>query len=220
MSLEFLAETEMPEQKQRVEQFKGLETDINLECAEISSLAAGSDLAAGTPEKDLENWHMQSETNSCAVCCQEFVAEQLLGQEFSEEKMTKFAKEQGWYHPETGTTISDTGKLLEAAGLEVKREANQTLSDMFRELEQGHKIIAGVNNSILDNPKFAKLPGIQANHVVEVIGIDYSNPEIVQVILNDSGVPDGRGRLVSADTFAKAWDTSNRFMVTAWKGDK
>lgn len=58
------------------------------------------------------------------------------------------------------------------------------------------------------------------NHVVEVIGIDYSNPDDVQVILNDTGVPDGKGKHISADTFAKSWNTSNRFMVTAWKGAK
>ena len=37
----------------------------------------GDDIS-GDPEKDMENWHHQTEQNSCAVACQEFVAEQLL----------------------------------------------------------------------------------------------------------------------------------------------
>ena len=37
----------------------------------------GDDIS-GDPEKDMENWHLQTEQNSCAVACQEFVAEQLL----------------------------------------------------------------------------------------------------------------------------------------------
>lgn len=222
MNYEFLSETELPVIEETGEKTASLEAGVFLERAEQASLSetmTASDLVAGTPETDLENWHMQTETNSCAICCQEFVAEQLLDQEFSEEEMTKFATEQGWYNPETGTTISDVGKLLETVGLEVEREYNQTLSDVFGELENGHKVIVGVNNMILDNPEFAELPGYRANHAVEVIGVDYSNPEGVQVILNDSGVPDGKGRMVSAETFAKAWDTSQRFMVTAWKGD-
>ena len=34
----------------------------------------GDDIS-GDPEKDMENWHHQTEQNSCAVACQEFVAE-------------------------------------------------------------------------------------------------------------------------------------------------
>lgn len=223
MSLEFSPETEMSDIRPNSEQLQGLETTIDLECAELShltELTEASDLIAGTPEKDIENWHMQSETNSCAVSTQELVAEQLLGEDFSEQDFINFATEQGWYKSEIGTTVSDTGKLLEAVGLETKQEFNKTLSDLFGELKNGHKAIVGVNNMALDNPEFAELPGIQANHVVEVIGIDYSNPNDVQVILNDTGVPDGKGKHISADTFAKSWNTSNRFMVTAWKGAK
>lgn len=148
----------------------------------------------------------------------EFVAEQLLDREFSEQELVKYATEQGWYDPETGTTLSDVGKLLEALGLEVERESGLTLQDLFNELESGHKLICGVNNMILENPDFADLPGLNANHAVQVIGIDYSNPEDVRVILNDSGVPDGMGRNVSAEAFVKAWNTSGNFAVSAWKG--
>lgn len=221
MNFEFISGMETSAAQEALERNRELESGVILERVEqsvVNETPEASDLVAGTPEKDLENWHMQSEANSCAICCQEFVAEQLLDQEFSEQEMTKFATEQGWYNPETGTTISDVGKLLEAVGLEVKQEYNQTLSDIFGELDDGHKVIVGVNNMILENPEFAELPGYRANHAVEVIGVDYSNPEGVQVILNDSGVPDGKGRVVSADTFAKAWNTSQRFMVTAQKG--
>lgn len=221
MSFEFLSEMETLVAQESIERNRELESGVMLERAEqsvVNETPEATDLVAGTPEKDLENWHMQSETNSCAICCQEFVAEQLLDHDLSEQELTKFATEQGWYNPETGTTISDVGKVLEAVGLEVKREYNQTLSDVFSELEDGHKVIVGVNNMVLDRPELAELPGFRANHAVQVIGIDYSNPEGVQVILNDSGVPDGKGRVVSAETFAKAWNTSQRFMVTAQKG--
>lgn len=202
---------------------KEIEPGLTLERSEqvalsLSELAEGADLIAGNPETDMENWHMQTEQNSCAVCCQEFVAEQLLDREFSEQEMIQYATEQGWYNPETGTTLNDVGKLLEALGLEVERESGLALSDLVTELESGHKLICGVNNMILENPAFAELPGIKANHAVQVIGIDYSTPEDVRVILNDSGVANGRGRNVSADTFVKAWNTSGNFAVSAWKG--
>lgn len=201
-----------------------IEPGLILECStqavlSASELAEGAECIAGNPETDMKNWHAQMENNSCAVCCQEFVAEQLLNQEFSEQSMCQYAAERGWYHPEIGTTVSDVGKLLEALGLEVKRESGLTLPALVDELESGHKLICGVNNMILENPGFAGLPGLSANHAVQVIGIDYSNLKDVRVILNDSGSFNGMGRNVSADTFVKAWNTSGNFAVSAWKGD-
>lgn len=223
MSFESLFDLEgVSDSKEIFEPVKEIEPGIILERSELAlsipEAVEDADLVAGSPETDVENWHRQTEQNSCAVCCQEFVAEQLLDREFSEQGMIQYATEHGWYKPESGTSVSDVGKLLEALGLEVDREYGLTLSDLFGELESGHKIICGVNNMILENPGFADLPGYNANHAVEVIGIDYSNPEGVQVILNDSGAADGCGRSVSADTFIKAWNTSGRYAVSAWKG--
>lgn len=223
MNFESLFDLEgVSEKKEIFESVKEIEPGIFLERSELAlsnpEVAENIDLVAGIPETDVENWHRQTEQNSCAVCCQEFVAEQLLDREFSEQGMIQYATEHGWYHPESGTSVSDVGKLLEALGLEVEREYGLTLADLFGELERGHKIICGVNNMILENPGFADLPGYNANHAVEVIGIDYSNPECVQVVLNDSGVANGCGRSVSADTFIKAWNTSGRYAVSAWKG--
>lgn len=224
MSYESFFDLESAAESQELwEGVKEIEPGLTLERSEHTALSlseqpANAEFVAGTPETDMANWHEQAEQNSCAVCCQEFVAEQLLDREFSEQELVKYATEQGWYDPETGTTLSDVGKLLEALGLEVERESGLTLQDLFNELESGHKLICGVNNMILENPDFAELPGMNANHAVQVIGIDYSNPEDIQVILNDSGVSNGMGRNVSADTFVKAWNTSGNFAVSAWKG--
>lgn len=213
----------MSEKQEMWKPVKEIEPGLILECSEQSVLSSselieGAEYVAGNPETDMKSWHKQREDNSCAVCCQEFVAEQLLNREFSEQGMIQYATERGWYDPETGTTVSDVGKLLEALGLEVERKSGLTLPDLFEELESGHKLICGVNNMILENPDFADLPGLNANHAVQVIGIDYSNPEEVRVILNDSGVPNGMGRNVSADTFVRAWNTSGNFVVSVWKG--
>ena len=52
------------------------------------------------------------------------------------------------------------------------------------------------------------------NHAVQVIGIDYSNPDEPMVILNDSGTPDGCGEMVPLDTFLDAWEDGNCQMIT------
>jgi hypothetical protein len=61
------------------------------------------------------------------------------------------------------------------------------------------------------DPLFA--PGQDANHAVQVIGIDRSDPGRPMVVLNDPGHPDGRGMLVPLDEFAGAWQDSGCFAV-------
>jgi len=185
---------------------------------EIAEPREMQDCIFGNPEADIENWHPQLESNSCAVACQEYIAEQLLDSDFSEEKMIDFAERKGWYRPETGTTIGDIGKLLESMGLEVERGMQYSVSDLAEELETDGKVIVGVNNMILENPEYADFPGITANHAVQVIGIDASDPENISVILNDPGGENGKGRIIPMKTFQRAWETSNNYAAIARKG--
>lgn len=167
----------------------------------------------GQPYEDMETWSPQAEDNSCAVACQEMIAEQLTGQDFSEGKMIAFARERGWYDPESGTAMFDVGKVLEDMGMQVERQTGATISDLAAALEQG-KVICGVNNMLLSVPELAMLPGLRANHAVQVIGIDTSNPDRVEVLLNDPGVENGCGIHHGLDDFLKAWKTSGNFMVS------
>lgn len=217
--------SEISETQEEMEQkplLRDLERGVTLEQHELNPAGMETTEAIelfGNPEKDMENWHPQSEHNSCAIACQEFVAEQLLQKDFSEKDMIRFAKEQGWYTSEAGTPQGHVGDILEALGLETSRESGQTLTDLAEDLQHGRKIICAVNNMILENADYTEIPGLKANHAVEVIGLDMSGPGEGQVVLNDSGVEDGQGRRVSVEAFVKAWNTSRNFAVTAWKED-
>lgn len=154
---------------------------------------------------------------SCAVACQEFVAEGLLKEDYSEERMRAFARRQGWFS-EDGTVPENAGKLLEAMGLEVRREERCSLEDIVEVLENGGKVMASVNNMVLQNPLYRWLPGYTANHMVEVTGVDRSNPAHVRISINDPGVENGAGIVYSLDRFETAWSTGNHFMVSAYRG--
>ena len=173
-----------------------------------------SEVLLGDPE-DAAHWHPQTEQYSCAVACQEFVAEQLLDREFSEQELIDLTQKEGWYDPEQGTSASDVGKALEALGLQVERSECQSIRSLMQSLANGEKVMCGVNNAVLADPRCADLPGIKANHMVQVIGIDLQDPARPQVLLNDPGVSGGGGIRHDLDVFVKAWDTGNRYMVTA-----
>lgn len=168
----------------------------------------------GEPTEDMEHWHLQSEDTSCAVACQEFVADELLDQDFAEKDLIRLARENGWYAD--GTSMQDVGNLLEALGLDVDREFDCSFDEIEKTLADGGKVIAAVNNDLLALPELAFLPFFDANHAVEVIGVDERDPAHVKVILNDPGVKEGRGIEVEKDDFLQAWKTSDNYAVTVY----
>lgn len=180
--------------------------------------SAAPDAVVGDPEESMELWHLQETDSSCAVAAQEFVLEELLDREFTESELRDFAAEKGWYS-ESGTPMADVGNILEAFGLKVEKQTGGTVDDIADCLEKGGKVIVGVDADEIwyntDNDIFG--PGDDANHAVEVIGIDNSNPDAPMVILNDSGNPGGCGFLVPRDQFEDAWEDSGYFMVEAYK---
>jgi hypothetical protein len=169
----------------------------------------------GEPKEDMKYWHLQSEDMSCAVACQEFVAEDLLNTNLSEEKMIDYAEQRGWY--ENGTNPEDVGKLLESMGLTVEHQNSCTLEDIEETLESGGKVMVSVNNQALKDPNLSEIAGLGANHMVEVIGIDRRDANNVKVILNDPGVKNGSGIEHSVSTFENAWETGGCYMVSAYK---
>lgn len=185
---------------------------------EVTEMPEQTDAVIGDLE-DVENWHPQAESMSCAVSVQEIIAEQLLDKEISEAAVIDYAEQVGWYDPVEGTTLDNTGNVLEAMGLEVERDYDGTISEVMQALAEGEKVICGVDNMILYDPRFADMPGRTANHAVQLVALDFSNPEKPQVILNDTGVPNGQGIRHDLDVFMAAWKTSGNFAVYAGKGD-
>ncbi len=170
-------------------------------------------------QSTLNVWHLQGSEDTCAICSQEFVLEELLGIDFSENDLVAQAIELGIYAPGNGTLWADVGKLLEHFGLDVDRKTGATLQELANSLANGSKLIVGIDSSeIWGNDSedlwehLLGIPGTDANHAVQVVAIDFENK---QVVLNDSGHPDGRGELIPLDRFVDAWQDSQNFVCIA-----
>ena len=172
----------------------------------------------GDPEDAMDSWHWQETGSSCAVASQEFVLEQLTGREFDESDLRDLAEEQGWYSPEGGTAMDDVGNILEHMGLTVDRSYDNSIRDLEECLQNGGEVIVAVDSSEIwegrDDDFFG--PGIDADHALQVIGLDYSDPGHPMVILNDPGTANGGGAMISLDVFMGAWEDSGCFMVEAY----
>lgn len=175
-------------------------------------------LVIGDPAGNMENWHWQETGTSCAVASQEFVLEQLTGHEFDEAQLRELAEENGWYDIQGGTPMDDVGNILEHMGLHVEQSMDNTMEDIAHCLENGGQVIVGVDSSELWNGTNDELfgPGMDADHAVQVTGIDLSNPDQPMVVLNDPGAANGGGAMVPVDAFVDAWEDSGCFMVEAY----
>ena len=163
-----------------------------------------------------EEWHVQEGDNSCAVCTQQFIINEFLDMDVTEEELCVIAESNGWDDPATGTAPSDVGNLLEHFGIDTQTNYEGDISDIKNTLDQGGRVIVAVDSMALWTEGFGTYPLYGADHAVEVIGIDDSDPLNVKVILNDSGVENGCGREVPYLEFMEAWAPSGGFMVSAF----
>ena len=184
-----------------------------------SDIDDDNDAIVGDPADDMAHWEYQGDTNRCAVFAQMFAIEDLLDIDIDPDELTAMAEENGWF--DDGTPPNCVGKLMEAYGLET-HSGSGTVDDIANCLENGGKVIVGLDSSEIwvgPDHEDAYSPGMQADHAVEVIGIDYSDPDNPMVILNDSGTPDGAGETVPLDQFMDAWQDSGCFMVEAYSNE-
>lgn len=169
----------------------------------------------GDPEASMEGWDFQGNTNRCALYSQMFIIEELTGQDIDIEEMADIAEENGWFTEEGGTPCLDLNKMLEYYGVENEMSFNNHISDIEDCLADGGKVIVSIDAYEIwdgDNDSVFN-PGEAANHAVEVIGIDYSDPDNPMIILNDSGHPDGCGSMIPLEDFEDAWEDGGCQMV-------
>jgi hypothetical protein len=167
----------------------------------------------GDPAAAAAYWGYQQQDFDCAEMAVADVIGQISGHLPSEDEITGMAANiPSASHPGpiyTGgrTSNKDLVPLLAHYGVPADAVHPSTTDTLVRRLDQGRKMIVGVNDKILWN-----VPGNRAreNHFVVVIGID-TRANVVHV--NDSGIKAGRDEQVSLDTFEAAWAAADNFAV-------
>ena len=186
---------------------------------DVATMSAHHDLlgalTVGDPHADAPYWHMQEDSNSCAVASQAGVLESLLHRDVSESELARIAYQHGWYDPASGTAPEAVGNLLEYYGIPVEREYDTPLTDVFDALLRGDKVIVALDANEIWQPQVGpdgqpvELP--EAGHAVWVTGIHEDDSGHWTVVLNDTGTPDGRQKTVALPDFMNAWEDFGRF---------
>jgi hypothetical protein len=167
----------------------------------------------GDPAAAAPYWRYQQQDFDCAEMAVADVVGQISGHLPSEDEITgtaaniPSASHPGPIYTGGRTSNKDLVPLLGHYGVPGDAVHPNTTDTLVQRLDQGRKVIVGVNDKILWN-----VPGDRAreNHFVVVIGID-TRANVVHV--NDSGVEAGRDEQVSLGTFEAAWAAADNFAV-------
>ena len=175
----------------------------------------------GDPQDVLELWEYQGDTSRCAVYSQKFIIEEFTGVEVDIEDLVSYAAEQGWFSEEGGTSPENLNKLLDAYGIPNEMNFGYEISDIENALANGDRVIVAVDSGEywMGESDDVYTPVDGADHAVEIIGIDRSDPEHPMVIANDSGNPNGKGEMIPLDVFVNAWADSNNLAVIAHRSN-
>jgi hypothetical protein len=182
----------------------------------------------GDPHHQLDFWEYQGLPDNCAVAAQASIINQFLpDHDLSLDQANYITAANGWYHPGSGTSPDDVGKLFEVFDIPYHRVDHATLPQLAEELQAGHRVIVGVHSAELwdqgplsdlrnwvekafglDNSRFSP-----ADHALCVTAVDVRDPAHPMVVVNDPGDPNGAGHLYSLDRFMDAWSNSDCFYV-------
>lgn len=163
-------------------------------------------------------WHEQQTPFTCAVVSQEMILREY-GIDVNEAHLMGEAMQHGWLNAE-GTSFQDMGKLLDLHG--VPCHDGQGIEQMFSELSKGHKLIVGVDSTVLwhgdswvGRELHCIFEGKAADHAIVVQGLRQDDGGGWHVIVNDPGDPNGAGHDYPLDQFRDAWEGSNcQFIAT------
>lgn len=172
-------------------------------------------LTYGPQDADTSFWQHQTTGFTCAIVAVRGVIESLTGQNISEAQLVYDATSHGWL-TDAGTHPGDITKLLDLYNIKNHEKAGATIADLMAELALGHKVIVGVDSGEIwnqDSNLEDFINGQGSDHAIWVTKIDISDPENPKVVINDSGDPDGAGKVYDLATFVDAWEDSGFFYV-------
>lgn len=158
---------------------------------------------------ELGNWGQQEKRMSCAVRTQMMIGNEGPGRDYSESELRQVAEQFNWYKDQRGTYYTDIGKVAQLFyGMDYEQHTGLQMDELAELKQQGAELIVAVDQALLARPYLSKIA--TPDHVVELIGFDYSDVENPKVIINDPGRSDGQGAAYPMEMFKRASYITNR----------
>lgn len=176
----------------------------------------------GRPDVQTAVWEQQRYDDNCAPTAEGMIIRQF-GYDCDQDQFAYISAANGWYNPGEGTSAEDIGRMMDAFGIENHSVEHAGVADLVNELASGHGVVVTVNSDQLwsSGPLHSLLHSVTqllgldssenlpADHALCVTGFDFSDPAHPQVLLNDSGHPDGQAASYPLEKFVDAWENGD-----------
>lgn len=150
---------------------------------------------------------LQKSAASCAIKCQQIIMRDY-GIDVSEDSLCGIANRYGWYNEAAGMRMSDNGKLLGCFGIAYHHSQSNSVQDIRREIDEGHRVMVNVNrHKLYDDNRFRNV--CEASHAVIVRDIDLSR----NVVVLTNPATGHIAETYALEIFDKAWIDSCRYML-------
>ena len=110
----------------------------------------------------------------CAIKCQQLILRDY-GFDIEEKELCEIAKRNGWYHEYEGIFMQNNGKLLGCFGIGYHHLQHNTVEDIVRELQQGHRVMVNVNADKLHEGPEVPFRHNEASHAVLITMVSKSD---------------------------------------------
>ncbi|MGO0063455.1 LysM peptidoglycan-binding domain-containing protein [Brevibacillus fluminis] len=167
---------------------------------------------------DIEEYHSQPADGLCVPYSLIGIADQFVGYDIPEAEFVAVAEANGLiaYNNDgtwSGMTLEDATKLLDLYGIPSHVEQGN-IDTLIENLENGNKIVLAVDSDEIWYPmEGGGLMENQADHAIQLIGIDTSDPNNPIAIVNDPGQPDGQAWTLPLGLLEEAWADSGYSML-------
>jgi len=219
------AEVHTPEEQRVVDDAK----------ADLANREQGDEVLGGDPVNRADQWHQQGQNergyeNDCGVAAVAATARDC-GVDVTESDVVDRAAATGLCdtsHKDEvradgtvdandlngGTTGQDRHELLQSYGIDNTIEYPQSPEELAEYVEDGRGVITALDAnemwdvSPFESPTYYDADGQSGtNHAVQVTGTvrDQSSGELTGFVINDTGSPDGAGKVIPIDKWDACW---------------
>ena len=176
------------------------------------------DFIYGDIEQGREGWFYEPAPTRNLIAWDIILAKQIAGREAEEQEIYSRLEKLTYFNEECGCSLGDFEKLLASQGFIMEQYDGLSMRETMELLETEGRLLCAVNTGIITDHIDAKLRGLMADCMVEVIGMDISNPENIRIYYNILTEKDGCGKSCRWDSFQNAWKTSSRYALFVYKG--
>ena len=144
----------------------------------------------------------------CAIKCQQLILRDY-GFDIEENELYEIAKRNGWYHEGRGVFMHGNGKLLGCFNIGYHHLQHNTVEDIVRELQQGHRVMVNVNADKLHEGPEVAFRHNEASHAILITMVRKADGRILFTDPMTGNIDE----TCPIDWFQNAWKDSACYML-------